>query len=114
MMGEGSNINRVVKTGSMDDVGSRISHLLDLYNLWQEGIDILVRYDKHTPGYEDKKKELEIACRLLNYHRPRRRQIPQHRLRPLRRFLAWRRLRRYHHPEEPVGMNGPAGTARTA
>ena len=68
MMGEGSNVNRVVKTGSMDDVGSRISHLLDLYNLWQEGIDILVRYDKHTPGYEDKKKELEIACRLLNYH----------------------------------------------
>ena len=68
MMGEGSNIDRVVKTGSMDDIGSRISHLLDLYNLWQEGLDILFRYDKHTPGYEEKKRELETACRLLMYH----------------------------------------------
>ena len=68
MMGDGENIDRVVKTGSMDYVGSRLSHLTDLYNLWQEGIDILTRYDRHTPGYEDKKKELEIACRLLSYH----------------------------------------------
>jgi len=68
MMGDGENVHRVVKTGSMDDIGSRISHLTELYELWQEGIDILTRYDRHTPGYEDKKKELEIACRLLGYH----------------------------------------------
>jgi hypothetical protein len=68
MMGDGENIDRVVKTGSMDDVGTRLQFLTELYDLWQEGIDILTRYDKHTPGYEDKKRELEVACRLLYYH----------------------------------------------
>jgi hypothetical protein len=68
MMGDGSNINNVIKTGSMMDVGTRYQFLAELYDLWESGLDILERYDKHTPGYEEKKNELEIACRLLGYH----------------------------------------------
>ena len=68
MMGEGSNVNRVVKTGSMQDVGTRFQFLAELYDLWESGLDILDRYDKHTPGYEDKSKELQTALRLLGYH----------------------------------------------
>jgi hypothetical protein len=52
----------------MLDVGTRFSHLSDLYELWQTGLDILERYDKNNPFYEDKKDELENALRLLLYH----------------------------------------------
>jgi len=68
MMGEGSNINNVVKTGSMDDVGTRLKFLTELYDLWMEGIDILDRWDRNTPFYDEKRKELENATRLLYWH----------------------------------------------
>jgi len=68
MMGEGSNVDRIYKTGSMEDVGTRFQFLTDLYDVWKAGLDILERYDKHTPGYEDKKRELEISLRMLGYH----------------------------------------------
>src|SRR5271157_418261 len=68
MMGEGSNINNVVKTGSMDDVGTRLKFLTELYDLWMEGIDILDRWDRNTPFYDEKRKELEHATKLLYCH----------------------------------------------
>jgi hypothetical protein len=68
MMGDGENINNVIRTGSMDDVGTRMKFLLELYELWQIGLDILDRYDRSKPFYDEKKKELENATRLLMYH----------------------------------------------
>ena len=68
MMGDGANINNVFRTGSMEDVGTRLKFLTELYEIWQEGINILDRYDRNTPGHDEKKNELEISCRLLWYH----------------------------------------------
>ena len=51
--------------GSMDDVGTRFQHLTDLYELWLDGIDILDKWEKKSPYYEEKRKELENATRLL-------------------------------------------------
>jgi hypothetical protein len=68
MMGDGESINRVINLGSMDDVGTRIEHLTALYDLWLDGIDILDRWEKHNPRYAEKRKELEIASRLLMFH----------------------------------------------
>ena len=71
MMGDGYNINYVIKEGSMDDVGTRIKHMADLYELWQSGIDILDRYDKDTPFYREKRLELEHAIKLLGFYMER-------------------------------------------
>jgi|HubBroStandDraft_1064217.scaffolds.fasta_scaffold11554_6 hypothetical protein len=68
MMGSGDNINNVIRTGSMDDIGSRLQFLTELYELWQEGIEILDKWERNTPFYAEKRKELEIASRLLMYH----------------------------------------------
>ena len=67
-MSDPEKLNTIVVTGSMEDVGTRISHLLDLYNLWNVGLDILERFDKRTPFYDVKKTELESAINLLNWH----------------------------------------------
>jgi len=55
-------------TGFMDDVGSRQQHLIDLYEVWQTGLDILERYDKRAPFYQERKAELEAATKLLYYY----------------------------------------------
>lgn len=68
MMGAGEHVNLVFKTGTMMDVGTRYQFLAQLYELWETGIAILDRYDKRTPGYADKRKELENALKLLGYH----------------------------------------------
>lgn len=52
----------------MDDVGTRLSFLTELYDLWSTGLDICERYDKHSVNYEEKKKELETAMKLLWFH----------------------------------------------
>jgi hypothetical protein len=62
------NLNAVVKVGSMDDVGTRLQFLTELYELWQTGLDICERYDKHTVFYAEHKRELESALKLLGFH----------------------------------------------
>jgi hypothetical protein len=52
----------------MDDEGTRLQFLTELYELWQTALDILERYDKHAPFYTQKKTELENASKLLMYH----------------------------------------------
>jgi hypothetical protein len=68
MLGDGEHISNTLKTGSMEDVGTRMQHLLDLYNLWGEGLEICVRFDKNSPMYEEKTQELKHALKLLGYH----------------------------------------------
>ena len=68
MIGDGEHISNTLNSGSMDDVGTRISHLLDLYNLWMAGADICDRYDRHQPLYYEKRTELEHALKLLRFH----------------------------------------------
>ena len=68
MMGDGEHINMVFNKGSMMDVGTRYQFLAELYDLWESGIDILDRYDRSTPGYWDKRVELEHALKLLGFH----------------------------------------------
>jgi hypothetical protein len=52
---------------SMDHVGTRIQHLTDLYELWQTGLDVLERYDKHSAEYETRKRDLETVLRMLRF-----------------------------------------------
>lgn len=68
MLSDPEKLNNLVVTGTMEDVGTRMQFLLDLYNLWNTGLDILERFDKSTPFYDIKKKELESAINLLNWH----------------------------------------------
>ena len=67
-MGAGENIDKVIDIGSMDDVGTRFKHLIDLYELWLTGIEILDRYDKDTPFYHEKRLELVHATQMLLFH----------------------------------------------
>ena len=67
-MGDGEHINNTIQTGSMDDIGTRLRFLSELYELWQTGIDILDRYDKHKPNYEEERKKLENARDMLYFH----------------------------------------------
>jgi hypothetical protein len=62
------NLNNIVRTGSMGDVGTRISFLLELYELWETGLDILEKYDRRAPFYAERKAELEAALKLLFFH----------------------------------------------
>src|ERR1700688_3044697 len=65
---DGENINYAMKTGSLDDVGTRMQHLTELYDLWSTGLDVITRFDRHAPFYAEKKKELENALKLLMFH----------------------------------------------
>jgi hypothetical protein len=67
-MGDGEHISNTLKTGSMDDLGTRAKFLVELYELWLTGLDICERYDKSTPLYEEKTNELKIALKLLRCH----------------------------------------------
>lgn len=53
---------------NLDDVGNRMQHLVDLYDLWMTGLDILERYEQHSPFYKERKSELEAATKLLRFH----------------------------------------------
>ena len=70
MVGDGENVNNLfsARTSTLDDTGTRFQFLAELYELWVTGLDILDRYDKHSPFYEEKKKELENALKLLGFH----------------------------------------------
>ena len=68
MLGDGEHINNVIKTGSMDDTGTRLKFLTELYELWQTGIDILDRYDKYKPNYEEERIKLMNARDMLYFH----------------------------------------------
>lgn len=65
---DGEKINHALKTGSLDDIGTRMKFLLELYDLWLTGADIIERYDKHLPMYQEKMIELQHALKLLRYH----------------------------------------------
>jgi hypothetical protein len=65
---DGEKINHSMKTGSMDDVGTRMEHLTQLYELWKTGLDVIERFDKNSPFYEERKTELESSLKLLAYH----------------------------------------------
>lgn len=67
-MGDGEHIDKVVNVGSMEDVGTRIHFLMELYELWQTGIDILDLYDKGTTDYPEKRLELVHARDMLMHH----------------------------------------------
>ena len=68
MIGDGEHINGTIRTGSMDDLGTRMKFLTELYELWLVGVDICERYDRHSPFFNEKRTELEHALKLLRFH----------------------------------------------
>ena len=50
-----------------DDVGTRMQHILDLYEMWTTGLDVLERFDKNPPMYAERKQQLTSALTLLGY-----------------------------------------------
>lgn len=62
-----SDYDMSTNSDSMDHVGTRIQHLTDLYELWQTGLDVLERYDKHSAEYETRKRDLETVLRMLRF-----------------------------------------------
>jgi hypothetical protein len=68
MIGDGEHISNTLKTGSLDDIGTRMKFLLELYDLWVAGADICTRYDSKHPNYSEKIIELQHALKLLRYH----------------------------------------------
>jgi len=58
----------ILRTYSMDNVGTRLDFLTELYDLWKTALDILERYDKNSPRYDARKLELESATKLLVAH----------------------------------------------
>jgi hypothetical protein len=68
MLGDGEHISHTLKCGSMDDLGTRMKFLTELYDLWLTGLDICDRYDRHTPFYHERRTELEHALKLLRFH----------------------------------------------
>lgn len=63
MLGE---FKRVLKG---EDVGTRISHMMDLQDLWATAYGILTRPNLyHTPLEEERAKQLTVALDLLEHH----------------------------------------------
>jgi hypothetical protein len=44
-----------------------MQHLLDLYEMWTTGLEILERFDKNSPMYSERKGQLTGALILLGY-----------------------------------------------
>ena len=67
MMGEPTgNYRKVLHAG---DVGTRLSHMVELHDLWNTCYGILTRPDLfHTPLEEERAKQLEVAITLLSHH----------------------------------------------
>jgi hypothetical protein len=52
-----------------DDVGTRLSHMMQLQDLWSTAYSILTRPDLyHTPLEDERAKQLGIALDLLQHH----------------------------------------------
>jgi hypothetical protein len=56
-----------MKELKMSDIGTRLEHLSDLYDLWKRGLEILSS-GVITSGEDERKKELEIALQMLWFH----------------------------------------------
>jgi hypothetical protein len=67
-IGDGEHINNTVRTGSMDDVGTRLKFMTELYELWTTGLDIMTRYERNSAFYDEKRIELEHAIKMLYFH----------------------------------------------
>ena len=67
MLGEPSREYRKVLHG--DDVGTRLSHMVELYDLWNTAYGILTRPDLfHTDLEKARAVTLELALDLLSHH----------------------------------------------
>ena len=52
-----------------DDVGTRLSHMMELQDLWSTAVGILTRPDLyHTSLEEERAKNISIALDLLQHH----------------------------------------------
>ena len=51
-----------------DDVGTRLSHMVELHDLWNTAYCILTRPGYHSPLEEERAKQLSIALDLLMHH----------------------------------------------
>jgi len=65
MINDGGNYED--KVSPLDDTGTRIQFLTELYELWSIGLSVVDIYDKRTAFYEERKRELESALKLLWY-----------------------------------------------
>lgn len=59
-----------MKKLTMEDVGTRLDHLADLYDMWNEGLTIAENSEKRhsTPMGAAQVRELQHAVQLLWYH----------------------------------------------
>lgn len=57
-----------LKSYGMQDVGTRLEHLMQLQDLWSTGLQILTTKGYHTDLEREQAKELETALKLLSYH----------------------------------------------
>jgi hypothetical protein len=57
-----------IRTYGMEDVGSRLSHLMDLHDLWSAAYQILIGGTYHPENEELETEMLEHALALLNNH----------------------------------------------
>ncbi len=64
MIGEPSNYHRL----HPDDVGTRLTHLMELQDLWATTLGILTRPGFHTVLEKERAGQLEIALALLQHH----------------------------------------------
>ena len=64
MISDDSNLKNF-SSDSLDNYGTYMEHLSDLYEYWSTGLEILDRYDTHASEYDIRKRELEAALRLL-------------------------------------------------
>jgi hypothetical protein len=52
-----------------DDIGTRLSHMMELQDLWSTAYGVLTRpYIWHSPLEELRAKEIEMALDLLQHH----------------------------------------------
>ena len=65
MLGEPSSGFKVLHA---EDVGTRITHMMELQNTWSTCLGILTRPGYHSPLEEIRAKELETALDLLQHH----------------------------------------------
>lgn len=52
----------------MDDVGTRMQHMVELYDIWTEGLACMNNGHYLTVGDKARIEELEHAIKLLTYH----------------------------------------------
>jgi hypothetical protein len=57
----------MIKYG-LEDVGSRVQHLMELQDMWSAGYALLTNGAYHTQREKDQAKELEAALKLLETH----------------------------------------------